>query len=82
MTEWRRDMHRHPELGRHHVRTAKLVADEFRVKGLQSPTGIAPKGVTAILDGDKPGPRIATALATVRVQGNHYPAALAARAGR
>ena len=59
MVQWRRDMHQHPELGTHEVRTAKLVADQLRALGLQPRTGIASTGVTAILKGGKPGPRIA-----------------------
>ncbi len=59
MVEWRRDIHQHPELGTHEVRTAKLVADQLRALGLQPRTGIASTGVTAILKGGKPGPRIA-----------------------
>ena len=57
--EWRRDLHQHPELGTHEVRTAKLVADQLRALGLEPKTGIAHTGVTAILKGGKPGPRIA-----------------------
>ncbi|MGH8028057.1 MAG: amidohydrolase, partial [Pseudoxanthomonas sp.] len=56
---WRRDLHEHPELGTHEVRTAKLVADQLRALGLQPKTGIAQTGVIAILKGGKPGPRIA-----------------------
>ena len=59
MVAWRRDLHQHPELGTHEVRTAKLVADQLRTLGLQPRTGIAQTGVTAILKGGKPGPRIA-----------------------
>ncbi len=59
MVEWRRDLHQHPELGTHEVRTAKLVADQLRALGLQPRTGIASTGVTAILKGGRPGPRIA-----------------------
>ena len=59
MVEWRRDLHRHPELGTHEVRTAKLIADQLRALGLQPRAGIASTGVTAILKGGKPGPRIA-----------------------
>ena len=59
MLEWRRDVHQHPELGTHEVRTAKLVADQLRALGLEPRTGIASTGVTAILKGGKPGPRIA-----------------------
>src|SRR5687767_8343666 len=59
IVEWRRDLHEHPELGTHEVRTAKLVADQLRALGLQPETGIAKTGVVAILKGGKPGPRIA-----------------------
>ena len=57
--EWRRDLHQHPELGNHEVRTAQVVADHLRSLGLEPRTGIAHTGVTAILKGGKPGPRIA-----------------------
>jgi amidohydrolase len=56
---WRRDLHRHPELGNHETRTAKLVADHLRKLGMQPRTGIAVTGVAAVLKGGKPGPRIA-----------------------
>ncbi len=56
---WRRDIHQHPELGNREVRTAKLVADHLRALGLEPKTGIATTGVTAVLKGGKPGPRIA-----------------------
>jgi len=57
---WRRDIHEHPELGNREVRTAKLVADHLRALGLEEVrTGIATTGVTALLRGGKPGPRIA-----------------------
>ncbi|MFT4179612.1 MAG: amidohydrolase [Thermomonas sp.] len=56
---WRRDIHQHPELGNRETRTAQLIADHLRKLGLQPKTGIATTGVTAILKGGKPGPRIA-----------------------
>src|SRR5690625_2402818 len=56
---WRRDIHQHPELGNREVRTAGLVADHLRALGLEPRTGIAHTGVTAVLQGDRPGPRIA-----------------------
>ena len=57
---WRRDIHQHPELGNREVRTAKLVADHLRKLGFEDVrTGIATTGVTAVLRGGKPGPRIA-----------------------
>lgn len=57
---WRRDIHQHPELGNREVRTAKLVADHLRALGFEDVrTGIATTGVTAVLRGGRPGPRIA-----------------------
>lgn len=56
---WRRDIHQHPELGNRETRTAKLIADHLRKLGLQPKTGVAYTGVTAVLKGGKPGPRIA-----------------------
>ena len=57
---WRRDIHQHPELGNREVRTAKLVAEHLRALGFDDVrTGIATTGVTAVLRGGQPGPRIA-----------------------
>ena len=57
---WRRDIHQHPELGNREVRTAQLVAEHLRALGFEEVrTGIATTGVTAVLRGGKPGPRIA-----------------------
>jgi amidohydrolase len=57
--DWRRDIHRHPELSNRETRTAKLVADHLKKLGLLVRTGIAHTGVTAVLKGGKPGPVIA-----------------------
>ena len=59
VVEWRRDLHRHPELGNRETRTAGVVAGHLRALGLEPRTGIATTGVTAVLKGGKPGPRIA-----------------------
>lgn len=57
---WRRDIHQHPELGNRETRTAALVADHLRALGFEDVrTGIATTGVTGVLRGGKPGPRIA-----------------------
>ena len=57
---WRRDLHAHPELGEHETRTAALVAKHLRALGFEDVrTGIAPTGVSGILRGAHPGPRIA-----------------------
>ena len=59
VVEWRRDIHQHPELGNRETRTAALIAEHLRSLGLEPKTGIATTGVTAVLKGGKPGPRIA-----------------------
>jgi amidohydrolase len=46
-------------LGNREFRTAKLVADHLKSLGLEVKTGVAHTGVTAVLKGGKPGPRIA-----------------------
>ena len=56
---WRRDIHQHPELGNREFRTAEVVAEHLRSLGLEPQTGIAHTGVTAVLKGGRPGPRIA-----------------------
>lgn len=56
---WRRDIHAHPELSNREERTAALVADHLRALGLEPRTGIAHHGVTAVIEGALPGPRIA-----------------------
>ncbi|UNK42680.1 amidohydrolase [Luteimonas sp. S4-F44] len=59
LVAWRRDLHRHPELGNQETRTAALVADHLQRLGLEPRTGIGPTGVVAVLKGGRPGPRIA-----------------------
>lgn len=59
ITAWRRDLHEHPELSNREVRTAKLIADELKKLGYTVRTGIAHNGVTGILKGGKPGPKLA-----------------------
>lgn len=59
VVEWRRDLHQHPELGNQETRTAGLVAAHLKTLGLAPRTGIAHTGVTAVLKGGKPGPRVA-----------------------
>ena len=56
---WRRDIHRHPELGNHEFRTSALVAKQLRALGLEVKTGVAHTGVIALLKGGKPGPHLA-----------------------
>ncbi len=59
LIDWRRDIHRNPELGNREFRTAKLVETHLRKLGLEVKTGVAHTGVVALLRGAKPGPTIA-----------------------
>src|SRR6186713_12766 len=59
VVEWRRDIHRNPELSNREVRTAGLVATHLQLLGLEVRTGIAHTGVVGILRGGRPGPVIA-----------------------
>src|SRR5690606_39465189 len=56
--EWRRHIHRYPELSNREVKTAKYVEDHLRALGLEVRTGIAKTGVVGILKGGRPGPVI------------------------
>lgn len=51
---WRRDLHRHPELGFQEVRTAGIVERHLREQGLEVQTGIARTGVVGVLEGAAP----------------------------
>ncbi|HJT96679.1 MAG TPA: amidohydrolase [Rhodanobacteraceae bacterium] len=59
ITAWRRDLHQHPELSNREVRTSKFVAAELKKLGYEVRTGIAHTGVTGVLKGGKPGPKLA-----------------------
>ena len=59
VVEWRRDIHRNPELSNREVRTAALVAAHLQSLGLEVRTGIAHTGVVGVLRGGRPGPVIA-----------------------
>lgn len=56
---WRRDFHQHPELSNREQRTAAQVVQALRAMGLKPRTGIAHHGVTAVIRGGRPGPKIA-----------------------
>jgi hippurate hydrolase len=49
MTEWRRDIHAHPELGFEETRTADIVAEKLESFGLEVHRGIGRTGVVASL---------------------------------
>ena len=54
--QWRRDFHRHPELGFQEVRTAGRVAEHLRALGIETITGVGKTGVVGLIEGSRPGP--------------------------
>jgi amidohydrolase len=60
LTEWRRHIHQHPELGNREFKTAEYIVAQLRqLKNIEVKTGIAKTGVVALLKGAKPGPCVA-----------------------
>ncbi|MEL6673834.1 MAG: M20 family metallopeptidase [Bacteroidota bacterium] len=55
VVEKRRHIHAHPELSFHEEKTAAYVADFLRDLGLSPQTDIAGHGLTALIQGEKPG---------------------------
>lgn len=58
VVEWRRHIHKYPELGNREFKTAKFVEEHLRKLGFEVRTGIAKTGVVGILKGAQPGPVI------------------------
>jgi amidohydrolase len=57
--EWRRHIHKNPELSNREFKTAEFVATHLRSLGIEVKTGVAKTGVVGLLKGGKPGPVIA-----------------------
>ncbi len=57
--DWRRDIHKNPEMGNNEIRTAKMVADHLRSLGIEVTENVAVTGVVGFLKGGKPGPTVA-----------------------
>jgi amidohydrolase len=53
---WRRDFHRHPELGFQEFRTSGIVAKYLSSLGMEVQTGVGKTGVIGLLEGSQPGP--------------------------
>jgi hippurate hydrolase len=49
MTEWRRDLHQHPEMGFEEIRTSRMIAERLAEFGLEVHTGIGGTGVVGVL---------------------------------
>ena len=57
--EWRRHIHKYPELSNREFKTGEYVARHLRKLGTEVKTGVAHTGVVGILKGGKPGPVVA-----------------------
>lgn len=57
MTEWRRDIHAHPETAFEEERTAAIVAEKLAAWGIEVHRGIATTGVVGVLRGTGAGGR-------------------------
>ena len=55
----RRDLHAHPELAFHEIRTAGVVARELEKLGIPHRTGVGRTGVVGLIEGGRPGPVLA-----------------------
>ncbi len=55
MTEWRRDIHTHPETAFEEHRTAQVIADKLESFGIEIDKGLAGTGVIGIIEGNQPG---------------------------
>jgi amidohydrolase len=56
LVAWRRDFHRHPELGFQEFRTSSIVAKHLSSLGMEVQTGVGKTGVIGLLEGSQPGP--------------------------
>jgi len=56
LVAWRRDFHRHPELGYAEERTAGIVAAHLEGLGYRVQTGVGRTGVVGVLEGARSGP--------------------------
>ncbi len=62
LVAWRRDFHRHPELGFQEVRTGGIVADHLRSLGLEVHTGVGKTGVVALVEPSQGGEALPTVM--------------------
>ena len=56
VVEFRRDLHRHPEIGMETFRTAEKVEQALRTLGVEEIRRFAGTGVAALIPGERPGP--------------------------
>jgi amidohydrolase len=59
VVQWRRWFHQHPELSNREFETSRRIEQILRGMGLDPRTGIARTGVSALIEGGRPGPIVA-----------------------
>ncbi|MFM9276877.1 M20 metallopeptidase family protein [Paenibacillus jiagnxiensis] len=59
LIEWRRYLHRHPELSFQENNTARFIAEQLQSFGIEVRTGVGGNGVLGFIRGGSTGPRIA-----------------------
>lgn len=59
VSDWRRHLHRHPELSFEETETAKFIAEKLTQFGLEVKSGIGGNGLVGILKGSEQGETIA-----------------------
>lgn len=59
LSAWRRDLHRHPEIGYEEHRTSAIVAEHLEQLGLEVTRHVGQTGVTGLLRGETDGPTFA-----------------------
>jgi amidohydrolase len=60
LVEWRRHIHKNPELGNREFKTAAYIVEQLKqLKNIEIQTGVAKTGVVALLKGTKAGPCVA-----------------------
>jgi amidohydrolase len=58
LVEWRRDFHRHPELGFQEERTSAIIAEALDEYGYSVQRGVGQTGVVGLLEGPASGPTV------------------------
>lgn len=59
MIQWRRHLHRHPELSFQEARTAQFIADRLREWGIEVRSNVGGHGILGFIRGEKPGRTVA-----------------------
>lgn len=59
MVEWRRHLHRHPELSFHETETIRFIVDKLHEFGVEVKTGVGGGGIVGTIRGGNPGKTIA-----------------------